>query len=331
MSVLLLIFLASSAQAQTQVYPQVTIASAPVTVPVSGTVTTEPGVNTTTVTVSGTVTVDGSGVTQPVSGTFWQTTQPISGTVTTEPGVNTTTVTVSGTVAVDGSGVTQPVSGTFWQATQPVSGTVTTEPGVGTTTVTVSGSVAATKSGTWTLDANDGTDIGNVDVASIAAGDNNIGNVDVVTLPALTQGGSYIGQVHISSAITAGTNRLGGVYPISGQHIDEGGSVRTSSTSFVNTDATSGYTEIVAAQGAGLKVRALAAQILCEGAATLAFASNAQDELITSSKAVVANGGLNYNYNPSGWANTSANEGFGINLSAGATCGVDLTWMVTNQ
>src|SRR6266849_9381906 len=40
--------------------------------------------------------VDGSGVTQPVSGTFWQ--------------------------------ATQPVSGTFWQATQPVSGTLNTIP-----------------------------------------------------------------------------------------------------------------------------------------------------------------------------------------------------------
>jgi hypothetical protein len=46
--------------------------------------------------VSGRMPVDGSGITQPVSGTFWQ--------------------------------ATQPVSGTFWQATQPVSGTVTTTP-----------------------------------------------------------------------------------------------------------------------------------------------------------------------------------------------------------
>jgi len=45
-----------------------------------------------TVSAAGAVKVDGSGVTQPVSGTFWQ--------------------------------ATQPVSGTFWQATQPVSGTV---------------------------------------------------------------------------------------------------------------------------------------------------------------------------------------------------------------
>ena len=45
--------------------------------------------------------VDGSGVTQPVSGTFWQTTQP-----------------VSGSISVSNFPATQPVSGTFWQTTQ---------------------------------------------------------------------------------------------------------------------------------------------------------------------------------------------------------------------
>jgi hypothetical protein len=51
-----------------------------------------------TVSAGGAAKVDGSAVTQPVSGTFWQ--------------------------------ATQPVSGTFWQATQPVSGTVTANPPV---------------------------------------------------------------------------------------------------------------------------------------------------------------------------------------------------------
>ena len=46
---------------------------------------------------SGALTVDGSAVTQPVSGTFWQSTQPVS---------------IAAAVAV---------TGTFWQATQPVS------------------------------------------------------------------------------------------------------------------------------------------------------------------------------------------------------------------
>ena len=57
--------------------------------------------------------VDGSGVTQPVSGTFWQTTQP-----------------VSGSISVSNFPATQPVSGTFWQTTQPVSGTVTANTGL---------------------------------------------------------------------------------------------------------------------------------------------------------------------------------------------------------
>jgi hypothetical protein len=102
--------------------------------------------------------VDGSAVTQPVSGTFWQATQPVSGTFWQ---------------------ATQPVSGTFWQVTQPVSGTVTAnqggapwtgriQDGAGAPLATVtagnalkvdgsavtqpvSGTVAATQSGTWTV------------------------------------------------------------------------------------------------------------------------------------------------------------------------------------
>jgi len=94
--------------------------------------------------VTGTVVVDGSGVTQPVSGTFFQATQPVSaaalplpsgaasettlasldGKVTAcDTGNIAGSVGVTGTVVVDGSGVTQPVSGTFFQATQPVSAT----------------------------------------------------------------------------------------------------------------------------------------------------------------------------------------------------------------
>lgn len=51
------------------------------------------------------IVVDGSGVTQPVSGTFWQATQPVSGPLT-DAELRATAV---------------PVSGTFYQATQPIS------------------------------------------------------------------------------------------------------------------------------------------------------------------------------------------------------------------
>lgn len=95
--------------------------------------------------------VDGSAVTQPVSGTFWQATQPVSlASVPSHPVTNAGVFAVQAswaaaqhvivdtapTTAVTGTfwQATQPVSiasmpstpvtGTFWQATQPVSGTV---------------------------------------------------------------------------------------------------------------------------------------------------------------------------------------------------------------
>ena len=82
--------------------------------------------------------------TTPVTGTFWQATQPVSGTVTADAGTNLNTSALLTTVAHDAAfgtagtadaqvrtvqgiagGTAVPVSGTFWQATQPVSGTVT--------------------------------------------------------------------------------------------------------------------------------------------------------------------------------------------------------------
>lgn len=63
------------------------------------------------------------------------------------------------------------------------------------------------------LAANSGVDIGDVDVLSIAAGDNNIGNVDVVTLPAVTIAAAQtlatvttVGTVTTLSTLTTVTN-----------------------------------------------------------------------------------------------------------------------------
>lgn len=74
--------------------------------------------------------VDGSAVTQPVSGTFWQ--------------------------------ATQPVSGTFWQATQPISGSISNTSFIATQTTNASlhascdidgssNTVQSAQSGTWTV------------------------------------------------------------------------------------------------------------------------------------------------------------------------------------
>lgn len=117
------------------------------------------------VNVDNTVLVDGSAVTQPVSGTVTANagtgtftvdgsghTQPVSGTVTANAG--------TGTFTVDGSGHTQPVSGTVTANagtgtflvdgsahTQPISGSVTTTPVV-SNTATITQSTVTTSNST---------------------------------------------------------------------------------------------------------------------------------------------------------------------------------------
>jgi len=63
--------------------------------------------------------------------------------------------------------------------------------------VTVDTALPAGTNAIGKLAANSGVDIGDVDVLSIAAGDNNIGNVDVVTLPSIPSGTNNIGDVDV--------------------------------------------------------------------------------------------------------------------------------------
>ncbi len=112
-----------------------------------------------TISAAGAAKVDGSAVTQPVSGTVTvanPTTNPETGLA--KDGTDITTPTampaggvgirgwlsaiwtkLNGTLAVSGTfwQATQPVSGTFFQATQPVSGTVTANAGTGTMAVSI--------------------------------------------------------------------------------------------------------------------------------------------------------------------------------------------------
>lgn len=100
--------------------------------------------------------VDGSGVTQPVSGTVTanQGTSPwvVSGSITTSPNVNVhdgTGTSISSTGSSLNVDVTNtvPVTGTFFQATQPVSGPLT-DTQLRAAPVPVSGTVTVTPSGT---------------------------------------------------------------------------------------------------------------------------------------------------------------------------------------
>lgn len=130
--------------------------------------------------------VDGSGVTQPVSGIFWQATQPVSGTFwqATQPvshanfanldaglstllttsafqarintlGQKTMANSTPVTLASDQSALA--VTGTFWQATQPVSGTVTVTDGAGALNVIVDSGTISTITNVVHVDDNAGS------------------------------------------------------------------------------------------------------------------------------------------------------------------------------
>lgn len=100
-------------------------------------------------------------------------------------------LTVDGTVAVTNAGITTiagAVSGTEMQ-------------------VDVVAALPAGTNAIGKLAANSGVDIGDVDILSIAAGDNNIGNVDIASIAA---GDNNIGNVDVLT-IAAGANLIGDV------------------------------------------------------------------------------------------------------------------------
>lgn len=180
--------------------------------------------------------------------------------------------------------------------TQTVGGTVTANAGTGT--FSVGGTVTAGPS------------------------TNNIGDVDVLTLPALPTGSNNIGDVDVLT-IAAGTNRVGGVYEVSGQVIDETGVVRTVQRAFANATA-SGNTQVVAAQ-AGLRVRVLSYAIVCLLAVNVKFQSATTD--ISAALPFAANGGVVVPYNVQGLFQTASDEALNVNLSLATTVGVNVVWI----
>lgn len=91
-------------------------------------------------------------------------------------------LTVSGTVTANAGTGPFPVSDN--------GGALTVDNG-GTFAVQVSSALPVGTNAIGKLAANDGVDIGNVDVASVAAGDNNIGNVDIETFPSTVHSADF--------------------------------------------------------------------------------------------------------------------------------------------
>lgn len=135
----------------------------------------------------GKVSTDGSSVTQPVSGTFWQATQPVSGTVTANAG--------TGTLAVSG-----PLTDAQLRATPvPVSGTVTSNAGtnLNTSALNLEATQALVKAKTDNLDVLLSTRLKPADTLAAVTAITNVVHVD-----------DNAGSLTVDGAVTAnaGTN-----------------------------------------------------------------------------------------------------------------------------
>ncbi len=105
---------------------------------------------------------------------------------------------------------------------------------------------------------------------------------------------------------------------------DELGVVRPVQRAFVSASAT-GDTAIVAARGAGIKIRVLAAYYVSTLANTVKFRSNTTD--ISPPTPLAANGGMVLPFSPIGWFQTAANEALNGNLSVATATGIMIEWV----
>ncbi len=111
---------------------------------------------------------------------------------------------------------------------------------------------------------------------------------------------------------------------LSGLVVDENGISRTVQRSFVNASS-SGNTQVVAARGAGIRIRVLAFYAVSAGACTVKFQSATTD--IAPGTSFAANGGIVVPLNHNGWFQTAANEALNINLSASVATGAMVNWI----
>jgi hypothetical protein len=250
-----------------------------------------------------TVPVDGSGVTQPVSGSV-----TVSGTVTANAG--------TGTFTVDGSGVTQPISaaalplpsGAATAANQlPDGHNVTIDNGAAGAAVNIQdggNTITVDNGGTFAVQSTLQT--GSNTIGKLAANSGvDIGDVDVTSQPARAAGTDNISAADQTDAIYNGTTSITPKFAT----IDE---------------ASSGDNQVVAAV-AGKKIRVLSYVIVSSAANTCTWRDGTSP--ISGGMSLAANGGVSAPYNPLGHFETTANTTLNLNLSAAQSVDGHLTYI----
>jgi uncharacterized membrane protein len=111
---------------------------------------------------------------------------------------------------------------------------------------------------------------------------------------------------------------------LGGRIVDEQRRGRLVQRSYVTASA-SGNTQVIAAQGTGLKIRVLSLFVMAASAVNVKFQSATND--VTATFAVGANGGFVLPRNVDGWFQTNANEALNVNLGGAVSTGVLVTWV----
>lgn len=158
------------------------------------------------------------------------------------------------------------------------------------------------------LAANSGVDIGDVDILSIAAGDNNIGNVD------------------LASAIPAGTNLVGKISAGNDTTTVYSGATALTPKFAAIAAASSGNNTVIAAV-ADKKIRVLAAQFMSAGTVNAKWQTAAGGTDLTGLAYLIANTGMVLPYNPVGWFETGVNALLNLNLSGAIAVGGSITYI----
>lgn len=96
---------------------------------------------------------------------------------------------------------------------------------------------------------------------------------------------------------------------------------------YVNASS-SGNNELVAAAGAGIKIRVISLVAVCGASANSMKLQSATTD-ISALFPFAGNGGMVLNENASGWFATAANEALNVNLSGATAVGVSITYVLT--
>jgi len=148
----------------------------------------------------------------------------------------------------------------------------------------------------------------------------------VARIPCRNDSGYALQSSKGRGGVLVAVTGIQGVRPISGvcgQVIDESGVAQTVQRAFANATG-SGNTQVVAAQGAGVRIRVLSVFAIATTAVTIKFQSATTD--ISAGFPVGANSGFAI-VNNHGIFQTAANEALNINLSGAVATGVQVTWV----